>query len=147
MGTLLAEKVLKANTDFSFLELMVHMRLGEIFTTTVMLTLHSSFRWVEFFKSWDASTICVLLTFIGDAWLSGLMVKRLSAVTKNVCKCCTLSVLYVYALYTGRQVCSLTQALGAVLIIQSTILFGAATNAKNEVDSLEKQLSQGSQAR
>eukprot|EP00929_Paragymnodinium_shiwhaense_P066740 TRINITY_DN33522_c0_g1_i1.p1 TRINITY_DN33522_c0_g1~~TRINITY_DN33522_c0_g1_i1.p1 ORF type:complete len:536 (-),score=87.88 TRINITY_DN33522_c0_g1_i1:182-1702(-) len=139
-ATLLAEKILKAKSEFNFLELMVQLRLGELMTTAIMLSIYPSFRWIEFFKGWDITTLCVLCTFIGDAWLSALMVKRLSAVTKNVSKCVTLSVLYLYALYTGRQQYALAQALGAIMIVQTTVLFAGASDLQAKADSLQREV-------
>lgn len=120
-GTIIGEKILKKQ-HLPFTTLMTNMRLGELLTTSIFL-LFDGLQLRDFFAGWDRTTWLVVITYFGEVWLSGMMVKRLSSVTKYASKCFSLVVLYSIALYTGRQHFVLTQALGALLIVQSTALF------------------------
>lgn len=127
LATLFAERAFKKSTSLPFITVMTNLRIGEIITITVMLATLPDWNVRDFFRGWDASTLAVLATLLGDAWLSAIMVKRLSSVTKNVSKCCTLVVLYSIALATGKQPLVLPQALAALLIVQTTLLFAVVS--------------------
>lgn len=132
LGTIVGEKVLK-NQHLPFTTLMTNMRLGELLTTGCFLLLDSPGHQLrDFFGGWDWTTWLVVISYVGEVWLSGMMVKRLSSVTKYASKCFSLVVLYSIALYTGRQHFVLTHALSALLIVQSTALFAYTFSARTE---------------
>merc|ERR1719253_1939546 len=97
--------------------------VGQLLTSLAMLLCTPGFQWGSFFAGWDRSTLLVLVTIMGDEWLSALMVKRLSSVDKTVAKCSTLVILYSVAIVVGAQPLVLSQACGALMIVASTTLF------------------------
>ncbi|CAK0873134.1 unnamed protein product [Prorocentrum cordatum] len=123
LATLFAEWAFKQKDAMPFESIMTHLGVGKMLTVVLSLTLDSRFQLGQFFGGWDWSTAAIVCTLVGDAWLSGLMVSRLSSVTKNVCKCCTVVVLYCVALATGRQSPVLSQVLGALMIVVLTATF------------------------
>jgi len=126
-GSLLAERAFKKQTDQPFATVLTNLRIGELVVVTVMLFLLPNFRMRDFFKGWNSSTLVVLAALLGETWFAGLMVKQLSSVTKIITKSCTLVLLYGFGLASGRQPFVLVQALGATMIIQSSVLFTAVT--------------------
>jgi len=133
LATLFAERAFKKTEGLPFTTVMTNLRIGEIFAMWMMLLWNvPDFRVGNFFRGWDASTLAVLATFLGDAWLSALMVKNLSSVSKTVAKSCTLVVLYSLSLATGKQTFVLPQALAALIIFQATTLFASASWEQRE---------------
>jgi len=131
LATLFAERAFKKASGLPFATIMTNMRIGELIALTFMLLVSEpNFRLHDFFIGWDRSTCAVLVTFLGDAWLSALMVQQLSSVTKNVSKCCTLVALYSISLAMGKKPFVLTQALGAFIIVQATALFASVSLAQ-----------------
>eukprot|EP00466_Bigelowiella_natans_P004008 jgi/Bigna1/71182/fgenesh1_pg.14_\ len=121
LATLLAERVYKANRNVPFYIAQAHMKAGELMTNLAILLLLPSFSMAHFFHGWNRSTIAVLLVLVADSWVSGLVVKRLSSVTKNMSKVASLLALYFLSLRNAAIVGS--EILAAVTVVQATLLF------------------------
>lgn len=126
VGSLLAEKAYKKR-DAPIVVVITNLRVGELLASTAMLACLPNFAPSRFFAGWDSSTLAVLIMLVLDNWLSALVVQRLSTVAKSIAKCVTLVVLYVTALITGRQPLDVAQGLGALMIVQTTVLFASLT--------------------
>lgn len=107
---------------------MCHMRIGETIVTSAMLLCMPGFHFRNFFSGWDWSTVLITTALLGDTWLSGLMVKYLSSVTKTVAKSSSLALLYIIALATGQQLLRPAQFCSAVVIVVSTALFACISS-------------------
>merc|ERR1719295_2111954 len=124
LGTLFGERAFKAVGALPFVTVMTNLRIGEVLTLMCTLTFwESSFRWGQFFHGWDRWTIALVVVFFGDTWLSGLVVRSLSSVTKGIAKCGTLVSLYALKLFTGGLSFVLPQFLGAAMVVQSSAMF------------------------
>eukprot|EP00401_Gymnodinium_catenatum_P042600 CAMPEP_0117571856 /NCGR_PEP_ID=MMETSP0784-20121206/59999_1 /TAXON_ID=39447 /ORGANISM="" /LENGTH=423 /DNA_ID=CAMNT_0005370093 /DNA_START=172 /DNA_END=1444 /DNA_ORIENTATION=- len=122
-ASLFSERALKTRVSQPFPVVMTNIALGQLFTTFAMLLVTSGFEASHFFHGWDWTTLAVLATMVGDEWLSALMVKRLSTVSKVVTKCASLVVIYAIGVAKGTQPLALSQALAAMMIVQTTALF------------------------
>lgn len=138
LGTLFAEQAYKAKR-LPFTVLMTNIRIGELVCMVFSLTgtsFQGKFDLCNFFQGWDLWTLGVLVTMLGDTWLSGIMVKQLSSVTKHISKCSTLVVLYMFSLGGGKPF-SLVQAVAACMIIQTTSLFATSAIEKDRRKAAE----------
>jgi len=123
LASLFSERVYQAKPDLAFPTLMVNTMIGELCTSSLMLTMEPAFQVSHFFKGWDRTTIAVLLCLMTEEWLSALMVRRLSSVSKIVSKACSMVFLYMLALATGAQHLCFWQVLFAFCIMASTASF------------------------
>jgi len=123
LASLFSERVYKARPDLTLPALMVNTMIGELCTSSLMLTMEPGFQASHFFKGWDRTTFAVLLVLMLEEWLSALMVRRLSSVSKTVSKACSMVPLYIIALVSGAQHLCFWQVLFAFCIMASTASF------------------------
>lgn len=131
VGTILAEKLFKDGWKLDLPVLMVHMRVGEALTALVALVLRHGLDFSSALNGWDFSTVLLMFAMLGDSWLSALMVKHLSSVATKVSKTVSLVVLYGHGVMTARTPFVLLEALGALMIAESTALFVTASVTKS----------------
>lgn len=137
LATLVIERVFQRSPKLSFSALMTRLEAGKLISIAMLWFFTPGVTLAAFYKGWDFTTFLVLACVIGDEWLSGLMVKQLSSVAKSASKCVSLAALYAVALATGRQPADLLHVLGAVMIVQTTALFGmdvALQNAEVQIE-------------
>lgn len=123
LASLFSERVYKTRPDLTFPALMANTMIGELCTSSLMLSLEPRFQVSHFFKGWDRTTLLVLCALMMEEWLSALMVRRLSSVSKTVSKACSMVILYMIALASGAQHLCFWQVLFAFCIVASTASF------------------------
>lgn len=144
VASLYGEKALKDREALPFPTIMANMRIGEMVAIALLLALHvQGFQLRRFFDGWDMSTIIVMITLVSDAWISATMVKRLSSVAKNISKCGSLVVLYALSVARGGRGLVPVQALSALLILQSTVLFVSVSMQAPSMEALRSEGSSG----
>lgn len=118
-ASVIMELVYKSLPTVPFPTMMSRLEAGKLIWAIIL------YAWVPhtMFGGWDGTTLLVLASVICDDWLSGLMVKKLSSVTKAASKCISLTTLYAISLATGRQPLELIRVLGALMIVQTTAMF------------------------
>ncbi|GAB5357158.1 hypothetical protein AAMO2058_000350000 [Amorphochlora amoebiformis] len=75
----------------------------------------------RFYRGWNHTTVAVLIALVCDSWVSGLVVKRLSSVTKNMSKVGTLVTLYFMSLKHSPVIPN--EVAAAFTVVQATLLF------------------------
>jgi len=123
LASLFSERVYKARPDLTFPALMANTMIGELCTSSLMLAMEPEFQVSHFFKGWDRTTFAYLVVLMFEEWLSALMVRRLSSVSKTLSKACSMVLLYILALASGVQQLCLWQVLFAFCIMASTASF------------------------
>jgi len=77
-----------------------------------------------FFDSWDVRTVVTVLFFCLDAWISNLVLKAFSSLTRSVAKAFAIAVVYVVSIsYAKDRQKDFGLTLAAMLVIQSSLLF------------------------
>lgn len=111
LGSLLAEKLMKASTSAFYIQ-KVQLEIGGLATAVVMLFVVGSLSdrqadafWKQrdvghgrmesgFFAGWSEQILLVLLATLLQSWLGGLVAKRLSTVIRAVAQCFSLLLIY-----------------------------------------------------
>jgi len=123
LASLFSERVYQARPDWFFPTLMVNTMIGELCASSLMLAVEPEFQVLHFFKGWDRTTLAVLSCLMMEEWLSALMVRRLSSVSKILSKACSMVFLYMLALASGAQQLCFWQVVFAFCIMVSTASF------------------------
>lgn len=85
------------------------------------------------FKGFDTTTVVLIALLVGDGWLSGLIVKKLSSVVKSIAKCLSLIVLYLACLFIFRtETFDCPQVMLALLVVSGAGLFAYSSALANK---------------
>merc|ERR1711967_176101 len=106
-GSLFAEKAYKSQGDVPFYNILAHFKIGECLMGLVIMFVDEHVHAhaddlvkpdhgerLLAFLSFDASTWFVVVALLVDGWATGLIVRHLSNVAKDVAKGASLVILY-----------------------------------------------------
>lgn len=114
IGGILAEKTYKSSAGPYYVQ-KVAQDLGHLLTSTVMLVAvvprfdpgedirNRSLRPGGFFDSWDFRTCAVVAFLFVDAWVSNLLLKEFSGVTRGICKAASVAIVYFVSLLYSKD--------------------------------------------
>lgn len=142
MGGILAEKTYKSGSS-PYLVQKVAQDFGHLMVSIVMLilvvprfnpkedVLNRDVRPGGFFDNWNHRTIAVVGFLFLDAWIGNLLLKEFSGVTRSAAKSFGVAAVYFISLVYSKERKG-NPALNwlAVLVIQSSLLFGFVSNPK-----------------
>eukprot|EP00415_Alexandrium_ostenfeldii_P003375 UN3375 len=139
-ASLLAERALKGDTPWY--TTVAHVKAGEtLFAFTLMMregcVPGSPLTFGQIvqspsavFEGFTATVWGLEMFFVGDAWMSALVVARLSSVVKALAKSLSMIVLYLLALVLGSEAFSLPLLLLAGILANASQQFAYASSLK-----------------
>lgn len=139
VGGILAEKTYKSSNMPYYIQ-KVAQDMGHLVTSLVMLflvvprfypsedILNPSARPDGFFDSWDTRTCFVVASLFVDAWISNLLLKEFSGVTRGVAKAAGVAIVYFASLlYSKDRRANPELTVVAMLVILGSITFAAVS--------------------
>lgn len=97
-----------------------------IATLPAIQRLYSSGRWSGLFVGWSWRLNLAIAQWVAAAWLTGLVIKRLSALVKKLMQCASAVLTYVISVWLGWLTPTAVVSLNALLVIQAVMFFCTA---------------------